>query len=72
MPKIHPKKAAEAPMAAAILSTVLARHGKATKDPDALSQAEELKKIALENEKTPSGPMARPVRKLIKAMKPLG
>ncbi len=72
MRKIQPKKAAEAPMAAALMSVVLKRQGKATNNQVLIDQAEELERIARENEKTPQGPLAPAVRRLKKAMKPVG
>ena len=72
MRKIQPKKAAEAPIAAALMAAVLMRQGKATNQSAMIEQAEKLAQIAKENEKTPQGKFAPAVRKLKKAMKPKG
>lgn len=72
MTRPAPKKAAQNPVAAALLSNVLKKVHYETADSAAQIQAEKLEQIARESEKTPQGPYAKPMRKLIKAMKPIG
>ena len=53
MSKIPPKKAAETPMAAALLSITLAKHSRRTGDSAAKKQACELEKTARASETMP-------------------
>lgn len=72
MRKIQPKKAAEAPIAAALMAAVLMRQGKEQNQSAMIEQAKKLEQIARENEKTPQGKFAPAIRKLLKVMRPKG
>lgn len=64
-----PKKSRENPVASAILGAVMVRRGRETHDPSLMDFGKNLELIAKENEKTPQGPLSRPIRQLQKAMK---
>lgn len=66
----RPKKAAENPIAAALLASVLRQQGTQERDRSTLEQAAELEKIARRNEATPQGPYAARMREMLKAIKP--